>query len=478
MERVLTVSQMQKADKFTIENLGVGEDVLVERAGFAVADEITKRFAGGRVLVCVGKGNNGADGKVIAEILSKKHGFSVSIINVYNGIFKAFERKYDIIVDCIFGTGLNREVEGKYKKAIELINQSGAFIVSCDIASGINGDSGKIMGVAVKANLTVAIQEYKLGHFINYGIDYSGEVVARDIGISVWDDQYIKRLNDKSVSNYFKPTNRNVHKGNFGKCAIIGGSKDYSGSVILTTNALCSFKMGAGYVTMVVPESLFSAYVGKVPEIILTAIKDCDGKMTCDKETLSRLLQNDCIAIGMGMGVSEGGYQIIKFLLQNYEGKLVIDADGLNCLATFGSEILKEKKCQVVLTPHVGEFCRLANISKEDLLENTIKITTDFARHNDLVVVLKSAVSVISDGNNTFINTTGCQGMAKGGSGDVLSGVIAGLLARNDDVTETTAAACYLFGRAGEIAQSEQNQFTMTASDIILAIRKAINKII
>ena len=130
------------------------------------------------------------------------------------------------------------------------------------------------------------------------------------------------------------------------------------------------------------------------------------------------------------------------------------------------------------MTPHVGEFSRLTNISKENLLENSIEITTDFARHNDVVVVLKSAVSVISDGNNTFINTTGCQGMAKGGSGDVLSGVIAGLLARNDDVTETTAAACYLFGRAGEIAQSEQNQFTMTASDIISAIPKAINKII
>ena len=150
MERVLTTEQMRLADKFTIEQLGVSEDELVKRAGVAVADEILKRFQGGRVLVCVGKGNNGKDGQVVASILSAKHGFTVSTVNVFNGIFKLFEQKYDIIVDCIFGTGLNRIVEVKYRKAIELINKSGAYVISCDIPSGINADNGKVMGVATK----------------------------------------------------------------------------------------------------------------------------------------------------------------------------------------------------------------------------------------------------------------------------------------------------------------------------------------
>ncbi len=477
MERVLTVSQMQQADKYTICDLGIGEEVLVQRAGGVVAKEIERRFLGGRVLVCIGKGNNGADGKVVAEILSKKHGFTVATVNISNGIFKVFENKFDIIVDCIFGTGLNREVEGKYKTAIELINKSGAYVVSCDIASGLNGDNGKVMGVAVKANLTIAIQEYKLGHFLNDGIDYSGEVVARDIGISVWEENCTKKLNDKSAYEYFKPTNRNVHKGNFGKCAVIGGSKDYSGSVVLTLSAITAFKMGIGYVNLAVPECLFTAYVGKVPEVILTAIKDENGYLTCDKDVINKLLSYDSIAIGMGMGVNEGCYQIIEYLIKNYDGKLVIDADGINCLAKFGKDILKEKKCQIVLTPHIGEFCRLVNIERQELLENSLEIVRDFARQNNLVVLLKNAVSLISDGTDTFINTTGCQGMAKGGSGDVLSGVISGLLARNDCTAETVATASYLFGRAGEIAEREQNQFTMTATDIIGALPKAINSL-
>ena len=203
MERILSVKQMRLADAYTIEKLGIPEQVLVERAGNAVAEEIVKRFKGGRVLVCVGKGNNGADGKVVADILGKIHGFSVYTVNVYNGIFKVFEQPFDIIVDCIFGTGLDREVEGKYKTAIEKINNSGAHVVSCDIPSGINGDTGTAMGIAVKANLTVAIQEYKLGHFLNDGPDYSGEVVAKDIGISVWEDECYHKISDEEAVKYF-----------------------------------------------------------------------------------------------------------------------------------------------------------------------------------------------------------------------------------------------------------------------------------
>ena len=285
MERILTTAQMRAADEYTIKNLGVAEDVLVERAGKCVADEIKKRFFGGRVLVCIGKGNNGADGRIIANELSKTHGFTVTTLTVSNGIFKLFDKKYDIIVDCIFGTGLNREVDGKYKTAIEKINSLGVFVVSCDIASGLNGDNGRVMGVAVKANLTVAIQEYKFGHFLNDGPDYSGEVVAKDIGISIWGDDYAKRFNDSSVAKFFPKRPRNVNKGCFGRACVIGGSKSYTGSVILSTSALCALKMGVGYANLAVPESLFNAYVGKVPEALLTAITDKDGNIIFNEKS-------------------------------------------------------------------------------------------------------------------------------------------------------------------------------------------------
>ena len=160
MERVLTSAQMRQADEYTINQLGVSEQTLVIRAGTAVAEVIKKRFKGGRVLVCIGCGNNGKDGEIVAKELAKTHGFSVQTVNVKNGIFKIFDKKFDIIVDCIFGTGLNRLIEGKYKTAIEKINTSGAFVVACDIPSGLSADNGLPLGCSVKANLTVAIQEY------------------------------------------------------------------------------------------------------------------------------------------------------------------------------------------------------------------------------------------------------------------------------------------------------------------------------
>ena len=474
MERILTTEQMRAADRYTIDVLGISEEELVNRAGLAIAEEIKKRFRGGRVLVCIGKGNNGADGKVVAEILSKTHGFSVCTLNVINGFFKVFENKFDIIIDCIFGVGLNREIDGKFKTAIEKINASGAYVVACDIPSGICGNTGKVMGIAVKANLTIAIQEYKLGHFVNNGIDYSGELVVKDIGISIWGDDFIKRLTLDSAKMFFKQRNRAVHKGCFGKTAVIGGSKDYTGSVILSANALCAMKMGVGYVNLVVPENLFSAYVGKVPECLLSSFSD----EIADYSNLNKILDYDSIAVGMGMGVSENTYALIEFLLKNYTKNLIIDADGLNSLAKFGLDIIKYKKCNVVLTPHIGEFSRLINLDKSQILIDSISLSQKFAKQYGIVLVLKNAVSVITDGTETYLNTTGCSGMSKAGSGDVLSGIIAGLLARNAETTQAVATACYVFGIAGQMAEAEQNEFTMTATDIIKALPKAINDLI
>lgn len=477
MERVLTSEQMRSADRYTTQTLGIPEETLVERAGTAIADEIIKRFRGGRVLVCVGKGNNGADGKVIAEILSAKHGFSVVLLKVFNGIFKLLDNKFDIIVDCIFGTGLNRVVEGKYKTAIEKINSSGSFVISCDIPSGLNSDTGFAMGVAVKANLTVAIQEYKLGHFLNDGPDYCGETVSRDIGISIWGDDYIKRMSDSDLSQFFKERNRNVHKGNFGKTAIIGGSKNYSGSVILSLTALAALKTGIGYSNLAIPESLYQGYIGVVPECTFTPIKDCNGNIVFDKNALDKLLKYDCVAIGMGMGVSEEIYKTVVYFLRNFTGILLIDADGLNTLAAYGISVLKEKKCRVILTPHIGEFSRLSGLNKAVIMSDVINSAKDFAREFDIILLLKSAVSVITDGDVAILNTAGCSGMAKGGSGDVLSGLVAGLAARCGYSVETVAAASYLFGKAGEIAQNGQNEFTVTATDIISSLSGAINSL-
>ncbi len=477
MERLLTSSQMRSADEYTINTLKIPEEELVHRAGIAVAKEISKKFMGGRVLVCIGKGNNGEDGKIIAKYLSEIHGFNVAKLVVSNGILKLFERKFDIIVDCIFGTGLNKEVKGTYAEVIEKINKSGAYVVSCDIPSGINADNGKVMGVAVKADMTVAIQELKLGHFLNEGVDYSGQVIVKDIGISIWGEDYAKRLNEKSIQPLFPKLERNVNKGNFKKACVFGGSKNYPGSVTLAYNALSAFKMGLGYVYLAVPESLYDVALKVCPECVLVKIGDDGENFIFDKGNIDKLLNLDSIAFGMGVGVNEQIYKIIEYLLQNYKGKLVIDADGINAISKYGKEILKNKTCQVVLTPHVKEFSRLIGVDKDIILDNQVEYAKKFAREYNITLVLKNAVSIITDGTETYINTTGNSGMAKAGSGDVLSGITAGVLAKDVEVAFGSAVSAYLFGRAGDIALEEGNQYSLTASDVVKNVGKAINSL-
>lgn len=478
MERILSSLEMKKADEYTINDLGVPSEVLVQRAGEAVAKELINRFKGGRVLVCVGKGNNGADGKVVAEILAKTHGFSVAVLNVSNGIFKLFDKKFDIIVDCIFGIGLNREVEGKYKEAIEKINESGAYVVACDIASGLNADNGKVMGVSVKANLTIAIQEFKLGHFLNDGPDYSGEVISKDIGISIWGEDYAKKLNDSDLKKIFPKRNRNVNKGNFGKACVFGGSLTYPGSAILAYKALASLKMGVGYTHLLIPKNLYEICLSICPECVLNSVKDDGENLVFDKESIDKVLDCGAISFGMGAKVTEENYKIIKYILSNYKGKFIIDADGLNTISKYGIEVLKNKKCEVVLTPHVGEFARLVNKDKREVVENQIALAKEFASEYNVTLILKSSVSVITDGNEVFINTTGNSGMAKSGSGDVLSGLTAGLLARGVDTLDGAAASAYLFGLAGDFVKKEKNEYTMTASSIVNAFDKVVTSLI
>ncbi len=467
MERILTVCQMRNADKFTIDKLGISHEELVYRAGVVVADVVKERFLGGRVLFCVGKGNNGKDGLIAGDILSKIHGFSVSFFHVETSPLQMLDNNYDIVIDCIFGTGLNKEITGKYKDIIERINKLKSYIISCDIPSGVNGDTGQIMGVAVKANLTIAIQDYKVGHFLGDGIDYCGKVICKDIGISVWDDNVIKRIDKRDAKKLFIERNRNVNKGNFGRACVIGGSKDFSGSIMLSINALSSLKSGVGYTYLGVPKSLFNAYVGKVPECILIALNDDEKSIVVDEVSLNKLMECDCISIGMGMTTSMGVYNTIKYLLSNYNGRLIIDADGLNSISKYGLEILKEKKCKVILTPHIGEFARLLTLEKDTIMKNIISYAVNFAKEYDVVLAVKSAVSIITDGNEVYLNTTGCSGMAKAGSGDALSGLMTGLLSRHDDILEGVTTSMYVFGKAGELAQKKQCEFTITATDII-----------
>ena len=477
MERILTVKQMREADEFTITKLGVSNAVLLERAGHAVAEEILKRFKGGRVLICIGKGNNGKDGVVVYNILSNIHGINVTLFDVFNDPLDVFNNKYDIIIDCIFGTGLNKNIDGRIFEIIEKINSLNYFVVSCDIPSGLNGDNGLPMGIAVKANLTVAIQDFKPGHFLNNGKDLCGEVVVKDIGISVWEDEVINKFTKNELSKFFPQRKNNVHKGLFGKACVFGGSKNFPGSAIISANGLVALKMGIGYSNLAIPNCVFNAISLLNPELTITVFPDDGNNIVFSKEKLDKILGYDTIAFGMGVGVTKDVYECLRYILNNFKGRLIIDADGLNVLSTYGVEILNEKTCEVCLTPHIGEFCRLTSITKDEILKNGILLAKEFAKKYKVVLALKSSSTIITDGDTTFINSTGCSGMAKGGSGDLLSGIIAGLSTRNIEYVNCVSASCYLFGLAGEKAKKSLNDYCMTVSDIINEIPTVLNEI-
>ena len=357
MEKVLSNAQMSITDSFTIEEKGVSSAELMRRAGVALADEAEKAanpIKTKEILVVCGTGNNGGDGYVCAtELLNR--GFSVAVYAL-EGKFSpdcerekhAYKGRYlrhmwgSIVIDCIFGTGLCREVAGEIKSLIEEINSYSAFVISADIPSGLSGDNGKIFGVAVKADETVAIAEYKLGHFLNDGIDTCGKVVKKDIGILL--PQSILNgcasvCGDGDIAAFYLPRKRNSHKGTFGTAQVVAGSKKYIGAAALSLKA--ALMSGCGIVKLTTAEEVKLALVAKYPQVIYQEEVD---------------LTVNAIAVGMGCGVTPELYGIIEKLLTEYTGKLLIDADGLNALSKYGVDILKNKECEVILTPHVKEF--------------------------------------------------------------------------------------------------------------------------
>jgi NAD(P)H-hydrate epimerase len=235
--------------------------------------------------------------------------------------------------------------------------------------------------------------------------------------------------------------------------------------------------MGAGYSYLGVPESVFKDYLGLNPECILTTLKDDDGFITFNENSLKSFLSLDSISVGMGMGDNEETFKVISYLIKNFKGNLIIDADGLNALSKFGTDVLREKSCNIILTRHVGEFCRLINGKKDAIMPDIIANVKEFSKEFGVITLLKNSVSIITDGKEVYINTTGNSALAKAGSGDVLSGIISGVTARNTDILGAVISSAYIFGKASEIAVNEQNEYTVTAMDVIKCLPKAIDNL-
>lgn len=476
MYKVLTNKQMREADSFTVENCNISSETLMRRAGLAIAEEAAyaaEKNKTDEILIVCGTGNNGGDGYVCAQELLNR-GYKVSVY-AFDGSLSldcrreklAYQGGYlrhicgPIIVDCIFGTGLCREISGEFAKVINEINSSGAYVISADIPSGLNGDNGMICGVSVKADLTVAIAEFKRGLFLNDGLDVCGTIVKKDIGITVPEDgKYALIAQDEDVKKFFPNRKRNSHKGTYGSANIVAGSDKYIGAAALAVNA--ALQSGCGYVKLCTGEKVKICLAQKFPQVIFSGEPD---------------LSSEAIAVGSGCGVSKELYTLIERIMLTYGGTLILDADGLNALAKYGVEILKNKKCKVIITPHVKEFSRLTGKTVDEIVLRSIELAEEFSLKYGVITLLKNAVSVITDGIKTVLNIRGSSALAKGGSGDMLTGFLCGTAARGLSAFDAAVCAAYTLGATAETVSAEKSDYCAVAGDIIKNLHKTVKRL-
>lgn len=448
---------------------------LMQRAAQSLSELVMEKLpCGGDVLFVCGGGNNGGDGFVAAQILYQK-GCDVAVLCLsdrfsencarakaaYQGEFftRIPRRKYSVIVECLLGTGIDRAPEGDIKTLIEFINSSGSYVISCDLPGGL-GENGVAFSPCVRADCTLTVGALKNALFMADGKDFSGEIRLAKIGLEISPGTEIWGKTD--VSRYFPKRKSNVNKGDFGAAAIVAGLPQYPGAAFLAAEAC--LRSGAGYTKLYAEEPFYGQAVGKLPSVVLRRLEGAGDE----------LLLADAIALGSGAGLSEQLYKKICKLLKNFNGILLLDADALNTLAHYGVEVLKNKSCRVILTPHIKEFSRLIHKSVNEVLENAVQCASKFAKEYDLCVVLKNNATVISDGKRTAINVTGSPALSKGGSGDVLCGFLAGTCARLPEPYEAACISCYLLGSAGELAAKKMGEYSSCASDVINELPRAI----
>lgn len=486
---VVSASLMRRSDL----SCPTPQEVLVGRA----ADALLPEFAdAARCAVVCGSGNNGADGFALAAKLAgvgktcrvlriserttdtgrywlaecERLGVPVTVVPDGNFDFSADTD----LADCLFGTGFHGNAEGVYRTAIEAINASGCRVVSADINSGLSADSG-LGEPAVRSDLTVAFGAYKSGHFLGRAKDLIGRMRVADVGIPLLPEHCAFWVRSSDLAPLLPPRMQCSHKGDYGYIALLGGCTEYSGAAKLANLSQSALRAGCGVATLAVPASLAGAVAPCLLESTLAPAPDREGHMICDEAFLSGLIAGRrAVGVGMGWGRSEENQKILAYLLSHMTAPLLIDADGLYALSRLGTDCLRQATCPVILTPHMGEFSRLSGLSPETVLEDPIAHAERFAASCGVILLLKGPSTIITDGCETLLVRCGCAGMATAGSGDVLSGILTGLLGYLSAGVWTVALGAYLAGTAGELAAREKGEISMLASDTVSHIAEAV----
>ncbi|RDV83254.1 NAD(P)H-hydrate dehydratase [Ammonifex thiophilus] len=503
--RLVTAAEMREIDRRAMEEYGIPSIVLMENAGRWVAQVVASRLgrvAGKRVVVLCGRGNNGGDGLVAARHLWQQgaqvkvflaaepeslRGDALTNATIWRRLgqdfypllsptgpqaFKLAIARADAVIDALYGTGFRGELPPEIRPVVEALNASGRFVVAVDIPSGLEADTGQVRGVAVVAHVTVTFGLPKLGLVLEPGVRYVGELLVADISLPLpliagnGPGRYY--LTGEMVRSWLPSRPPTAHKGNFGHVLVVGGSRGMIGAACLT--AAAAMRAGAGLVTLAVPRSWQEIAAAKLTEVMTLGLPETpEGQLSCAAwESLKPLLPRFTVcALGPGLGRHPETVELVKRMVAEIDLPLVLDADGINAFAG-EAHLLKRRSSPLILTPHPGEMARLLGVKAAELADKRVEVAERAAREWEAVVVLKGARTVVAapDGY-TGINSTGNPGMATGGTGDVLTGVIAALWAQGLDPFRAAAAGVYLHGLAGDLAAEEKGEAGLVAGDLL-----------
>ena len=505
--KVSSVAQMRGLDQSAIERFGIKEELLMENAGGAAYAVLHNEagIKGRRVLVFCGIGNNGGDGFVVARKIHSNGGDDIVFIlgdsTKFKGAaktnldivtrmpidirrvesVKAIESDVwhaDIVVDAIFGTGLARDVAGLCREVIELINRSGLTVLSLDIPSGVHGDTGEVMGEAVRADYTVAFGLPKLGNMLYPGCDLCGKLFVSHISFppALYDADTITIEINHPLT--LPPRGKSVHKGDLGDVLFIAGASNYFGAPYFS--ALSFLKAGGGYSRLAAPQSMTPFIANKGSEVVFVPQKEgSTGAIALEnKNDLLDLAQRvDMVVVGPGLSLEDEVQQLVRELAAELDKPLLIDGDGITALCR-DLKIIEKRKTETILTPHLGEMSRITGAPVREIDANKTETLQRAAQQLGAIMVLKGAHSLIGyPDRRVYINMSGNPGMATAGSGDVLTGTIAAMFGLGLGLEEAVRMGVFVHGFSGDLAAEEKGEDGLTAQDILEYLPRAVKMV-
>lgn len=508
-------NEMQEMDRLTIESFGIPGRVLMENAGRGATEILLSKkpdLAAMRVGVIAGRGNNGGDGFVIARYLAQKNiktsvylladkkkvtgdaaanldlltPLNVPVIELTgHDLFlkhKESMSSHDLWIDAILGTGLKSDIKGFFREIIEFINGLKKYIFAVDIPSGLNSDTGQPCGIAIHADATATFGFAKTGQVLHSGTEYTGKLEIVDIGIPPHIADKVgprqKLLTIDLIRSHIQPRKKDAHKGDTGHLLVIAASTGKTGAAIMTGGA--AMRVGAGLVTLGIPASLNPVLETKMIEAMTFPLPEKSsgiiGIAAFDK-IMTLMAGKKCLAIGPGLGSNPETMELVCQIIKSSKIPVVIDADGLNSLAN-KTDILKNLKAPAILTPHPGEMARLTNLTTLEVQNNRIDCARKFAEKFKVHLILKGAGTVIADPDGyVYINPTGNSGMASGGMGDVLTGIIAGLISQGMPIKKATQAGVFLHGAAADHLSKKIGPTGFLATEVMNEIPRQMKKV-